>query len=605
MSKTNLLAAKMNNISMKNKLVLSYILVVFVPILLVGLILTNGMRNMAMEQAEDEASINVERIERILKEVVLLATDISDKIYTDHNLIDILSREYKTTLDTYMDYKRYGEFDESISVYKDKIRHIRIYAFNRTLLNNGQFIPISKEIAALPWYNNALKANGRICWNYIYNEQKKNYYLSLTRLIKDVTGKSLGVLVIDINEEYFNSFLREEHFETIIIDDNDNIVAAKDPELIGKKSKILHLDQNIYENADGMLPIVYKNHSARAITRTFLPKHTNSHFRVVSIFSTDIIVSRANRARILGFSIMGLSLLLALTLIYIFSKAISDRVKHLSRDIHDVTLGNFEVSTSIEGEDEIGQLARDINYMIKSIRELIYEVYETNLQKKQLIIKQKEIELKMLANQVNPHFLFNILETIRMKAHHQGAIEIVQIVKQLGRILRSSLEAESKLIPFHREINLVKSYLELQKYRFEDKLNYTINVEDIAKDYMILPFLIQPIVENSVIHGLEKKIGKGVIDIDVQTTDGFLKIRISDNGVGMDDNRLLDIMQSLNTHENDVGKRIGIRNIYQRIKLHYGEKYGMNIYSQLNQGTRVELLLPGEGVMDVETTDCG
>lgn len=595
MNKFRIFLARLNNVSMKKKLLISYVFVGFLPVLIVGLILTNGMRNMALNQATNEAGVNVDRIEQRMEEVFKLATDISNKTYTDQNLIGILEKKYSSTFEIFNDYKGYKEFDEYVNIYPEEIKNIRVYSFNSTMLSNGGFIKATKEVENTLWFQNSIKNNGRISWDYMLNELKNSHNLSLARLIKNISGNPLGILVIDINYEYFRSFLADEHFETIVINSYDIIVAAEDTRLIGTKFDIPGAGKSPDGKTRLILPVTYKNKPSMSIVRNFSPEYSDSRFKIISIFATDTIFSEPNKISILGFSIMGISIILSMILIYVFATVLNKRTELLCDNIDNVNFGNFDVSITIEGRDEIGQLSESIRFMLKRIKELIHEVYEVNLQRKQLIIEQKEIKLRMLANQINPHFLFNVLETIRSKAQRNSDKEVVEIVKLLSKILRRNLEINNEIIPLTMEFDLVKSYLEIQKYRFGNRINYDISINNDIDDFKILPLIIQPVVENSIIHGLERKVGSGKIFIEVGITGSFLMISVSDDGIGMEEDRLNTILQSLNEQVPEKNVRIGLRNVHQRIKLYYGERYGLKIASKPNEGTRVDILLPEGG----------
>ncbi len=593
MKKVEFILSKLHNIKMKHKLVVSYFLVVLLPVLFVGIILTRGMSDMALEQATNNTVNRVDQIIRRMSEVFKLGNDTSRKIFLSSNIMYILTKHYNTALDVYVDYQNNKMLDEEMALHPEVIGDIRLYSMNDTLLNNSRFIPVDREMYDYPWFARALNDNGRIYWGYNLNENKNKHYLSLTRLLKDKNGNPLGILVIDINDRFFDSVFSGVEFDVAIIDSRDNIIAAKDRSLTGKNASALQIGQ--YKSMDR---IVYKGEPSVVIDRIISPESGGDSFRVVSIFEIDTIMSRVRETSFLGFYIMAASLLVSLLLIILFSDAMSKRIKQLSKDIHEVASGNFDVSLTVKGEDEMGQLSMDLQHMVKSIKELIYEVYEVNLQKKQLVIQQKEIKLRMLANQTNPHFLFNVLETIRSKANCIGAMDIVQIVKLLGKILRSNLEFESEAILLREELNLVKCYLDLQKYRFKDKIEYEINTSVNIDHYKVLPMIIQPIVENSFVHGLEGKIGPGVIRINVSKTEDMLKICVSDNGAGMSEEKLKVIWSSLEDQEYDPNRRVGLRNVYQRIKLKYGERYGLEISSKLNEGTEVSILLPERGDFD-------
>jgi two-component system, sensor histidine kinase YesM len=600
MKKIMLIISKMNNMKMKQKLIVSYLLIVLLPVLLVGIILTKGMSDMALEQATNNTVDRVDQIAGKMSEVFKLGSDISRKIFLSSNLMYVLKNRYNSSLEVYLDYQNNKLLDDEITLHADVIRDIRLYSMNDTLLNNSRFIPVDKEMYDYQWFSQAFNDNGKISWNYNLNEIKNKYFLSLTRLLKDTNGNPLGILVIEINDKYFDSLLSGMEFDVSIIDSRERIIASKDKALVGDKLSILQIGK--YKNMDR---IVFKEKPSIIIDRSFSPENGENSFKIVSIFPINTIMSKVWDTFFLGFFIMAGSLLLSLLLIIFFSDALSKRINQLSRDIHDVASGNFNVCLNIDGDDEIGQLSADLQHMIKSIRDLIYEVYEVNLQKKQLVIQQKEIKLRMLANQTNPHFLFNVLETVRSKANCIGAMEIVEIVKLLGKILRKNLEFESESITLREELDLVKCYLDLQKYRFNDKIDYEINNYLDIDDYKVLPMIIQPIVENSVIHGLETKLGPGKICIDLRKEEDILKVTVADNGIGMDDSRLKKIRRSLEEQEYDPNRRVGLRNVYQRIKLRYGEQYGLEISSEINKGTKISILIPERGDSNVENSDCG
>jgi two-component system sensor histidine kinase YesM len=241
--------------------------------------------------------------------------------------------------------------------------------------------------------------------------------------------------------------------------------------------------------------------------------------------------------------------------------------------------------------------------MIESIKQLIHEVYEEKIQKERLNNRQKQMEFKMLASQINPHFLFNTLETIRMKAHCNGQEEVANIVKMLAKLMRRNLEVGNKTASMQSEIDLVKSYLEIQKFRFGDRVSYEINLLCDIGTYNVVPLLIQPIVENAFIHGLEGKEGIGKIIVNVESDKDRLIISVVDDGIGMDKEKLKYIFKRLNDLNRSSEKSIGLSNVNQRIKLFYGDMYGLEIHSKVDEGTNVIISLPinGEGIIDVDS----
>lgn len=292
-----------------------------------------------------------------------------------------------------------------------------------------------------------------------------------------------------------------------------------------------------------------------------------------------------------GIILIGLSILISLIIIITFSYRYSNRLTAFQRLMHKTAAGDFENLELIDGHDEISDLYRVLNTMINSIQNLVSTVYEEQVQKERLYSRQKDVEFKMLASQINPHFLYNTLETIRMKARCNGETEIEELVKMLAKIMRRNIQVGDKLVALKSELELVEYYLKIQQYRFGDRIRYNIDVKcDI--DYLkIMPLLIQPVVENAFVHGLETKEGEGEIRIIVERTDR-LRIHIIDNGNGMSETKLNEIKESLNDISKLDRDHIGLNNVNQRIKLLYGDEYGIYIKSKVDEGTTVLIEIP-------------
>ena len=581
----------LQDVKIRKKLIGTYIIVVLIPIFMVGFILTNGMKNMAIEQAIKEADTNTDRIQIRLNEVLNRVTDVSDRLYFSSNTIDILASAYLTRWEVVRAYLNFSDFNDYKRAYSE-IQTFRVYTDNKALLNNWEFIPIEPEIAEQGWYKKTIERNGEIIWQYIRNELYNRDSLCLTRLIKNELNQKLGVLVIEINSSYIQSIIAEEPFKTVIAIDDDSMVYSNDLELIGKSAASANFQFSRETSHNKVLDMSFRDDPSKVIINSFVPIKSNSTFNVYTIVPIHSITKKANDISRLGFNIMGISFVISLILLIFFSRVLSSRIIRLRSEMHKVVQGNYEISTDINGMDEIGELHSDLLTMVKSFKQLIVEVYEERLLKEQLSNKQREIEFKMLANQINPHFLYNVLETIRMRAHSKGDNEIAGVVKMLARIMRRNLEATSKTVTLDSEIELLSNYLKIQKFRFEDKIDYSIDVMTEMRDYRMLPLLLQPIVENAFVHGLECKRIQGKIGIRVEEQDNFLVITVEDNGAGMDEDKMIMVRSMLDECEYGEKTSIGLRNVNSRIKLYYGVDYGLELSSRLNVGTTVVMRLP-------------
>jgi len=293
----------------------------------------------------------------------------------------------------------------------------------------------------------------------------------------------------------------------------------------------------------------------------------------------------------IGLIIVGISFVISCVIIITFSCRFSNRLSSFQDLMHKVVLGEYENLQVIDGFDEISEMYRDLNTMISSIQRLISKVYEEQMQKEKLYSRQKDVEFKMLASQINPHFLYNTLETIRMKARANKQTEIEELVKMLAKILRRNIQVGDKLVTLKSELELVDYYLKIQQYRFGERMSYNIDVRCNIDSLKIMPLIIQPIVENAFVHGLESKEGKGKIDVVVELKERLI-IQVIDNGKGMTETKLNEIIKSFNDYNRLDSNHIGLSNVNQRIKLLYGDEYGLDIESTVGEGTTVRIELP-------------
>ncbi|MDR0455481.1 MAG: sensor histidine kinase [Treponema sp.] len=226
------------------------------------------------------------------------------------------------------------------------------------------------------------------------------------------------------------------------------------------------------------------------------------------------------------------------------------------------------------------------------ILQIVNEVYVQKLQKEQLFSHQKEMQLKILSSQINPHFLYNTLETIRMMALGKKETTIAATIKMLSQLLRQSLSANDKTIPLEKELELVRNYLAIQKLRFSNRMDYSLDTEPGLGGCSILPLLVQPLVENSLIHGLETKPEGGYIRISVKPKDKTLCIDVSDNGTGMEPEYLEKLRGELVSGEDAADGRIGLVNVNRRIKLYYGPGFGLSLSENTGKGIKVNMIIP-------------
>jgi two-component system, sensor histidine kinase YesM len=591
------LVRKTNNIQIKHKMIISFVLIVFVPVLFVGVFLTVKFRETVLHNAIEQMTNNVDKVKKQTETILQRPLDISNKLVEDTRLKNVVNTNYTGINDVVQAYRNFLDFREYIRLYKE-IANIRFYTTNTTMLNNWDFIQPDELITNSFWYQDSMKkTRNTISWFYASDETKHNAnYVSLIRRVFFPEYGTSGVLVITIDPGQLNAIVSQEPFETMILDERGFVVASKNADVIGKNIDELDFVKGITDKPKGIYETEYNGKPSKIIINNLLPEASGNGLKIVSAFTIDSIVSDANRISKLGFFIIVISLIVAVVLIYISSFFLSKRLLLLNRQLNKVAMGDLYVTSTIDGSDEIGVLSKQFNNMVSSIRGLMEEVQESNRQKSELKLRQKEIKLKMMASQINPHFLFNALESIRMKAHTNGETEIAAIVRQLGRFMRRSIEIGTGKKPLMEELEMVRSYLEIQSFRYGDnRLSFDIIVDSEAQTIPIPPLIVQPLVENAVLHGLESVEEGGLVRIRVALEDDRLCLEVTDNGVGIDLQKMQELEKALSDFEEGEEYRIGLRNVHQRLILTYGEGCGLSITSESGGGTRVYFSIPVGG----------
>ena len=287
---------------------------------------------------------------------------------------------------------------------------------------------------------------------------------------------------------------------------------------------------------------------------------------------------------ILLFSLITVVLLTIFVLISL-NHSIVKPVHEIKKKISAISDGDFEFSKNIEGKSELGQIGCGINIMSRKIQELI--------QNKLLTEKQKlDLELQILHNQINPHFLYNTLNSIRLMAILQNATGIPEMTTALSHLLKSITKNTAYLIPLKDELNLLQDYFLIERYRYSGSINLNVKVQnDKLQDGLVPKMMLQPLIENSIFHGIEPKGIQGFIDVTIAPKNNTdFTITIFDNGIGIPADKLSTLL-STDTKDSD-SVHIGLTNVHMRIKYHFGERYGLEIESQEMEYTKIIITLP-------------
>lgn len=287
--------------------------------------------------------------------------------------------------------------------------------------------------------------------------------------------------------------------------------------------------------------------------------------------------------------ILIITIILVIIFTFFATQKVSFRVQKIINCIHQIESGNLSYQIdSFKETDELSLIARNLNEMGKTIEDFIKREYIATVEKKTFELKQKSAELYALQSQIDPHFLYNTLEVIRMKALAQGNTDVSRMIKILARIFRNHIKG-GNICYVIEEIYQCKNYLELYNIRYQDKLQIRYDISEDILDYAMVKFLLQPVLENCIVHALDINRDDNLICIQGKLSGDDIVFEISDNGSGIDKDRLADLQSTLSQTKNNSADRIGIYNVNSRIRMIYGMDYGLTVHSEKDLGTTVTI----------------
>jgi two-component system sensor histidine kinase YesM len=471
------------------------------------------------------------------------------------------------------------------------IYRIGIFLENETIISNQAFRVVDEKTAESEWYQRACEANGKVIWDYLpyLKSGQEKSGLALARMLHSKKGENVGVLAIYLQQEWLDHLLQNRNGESYLFLNAEEVVSsAGDEELNVDEVRQLLADADT-EEYQTQVKINGEEFILTCVKA--VQDHVEDQLSIVSVRRVSEILKEDQEQNRRSLAFLFGSYAAILCLIALFAWSYNRKVEKFKSQMQKASEGNFELVEHIGGTDEISQLYEYLNTMILQIRQLLAEVYREKIHAEQLKNKQKDAEFKMLTSQINPHFLYNTLETIRMKARINQQYEIEDLVKMLGKLLRSSIQAGVEETTIGEEVELVECYLKIQQYRFGQRLNYRIEVEEGLDKQPILPLVLQPMAENAIIHGLEEKMDDGHMEITITRYDDEIRMVIEDDGPGIPADKLAEIREDLKSRR-VKGRHIGISNVHQRLVMRYGEAYGVSIESEAGGKTRVILRLP-------------
>ncbi len=577
-----------SGMKLRYRMLIVYIIGGALPIITIGLYLVHGMSSILIEQAKNAEGIELEMAKNQVEEIASTVSTVTKYFYFDAQLEEIATKQYENYREVVEDYKDFTSFLDYGRYYNSTLAWINIYVKNDSIVGNSRFSQVTDEIENEEWYQLAAKRNGGAIWRYRPVPSAGYDALALFRMLKTKKGEDVGVLGVYIRPERFETLFQDKDCEVLILLNGETIVTD-----LGGQIEVGQIKHFLPSKESGKVQKnVFLGRQEYVMTCETIPLiESQDYLQIISFRAYRDILHDVYNQIMKSIVFFALSAVISVTIILYFSRSFSGRVERFLTQMQKAAEGSFELEERLEGNDEIAELYNYLGTMIYQIQKLLAEIYREKLHAERLTIQQKDAEFKMLASQINPHFLYNTLETIRMRARRSKQYDIEEIVKMLAKIMRSTLQAGASEVMIREEVELVEHYLKIQQYRFEERIQYHVHVQEGLEKLCILPLILQPIVENSIIHGLESKEGIGTIDINIYSKSDKTVICISDDGMGMNKEKLNELHRKLNCY-NEKGRHIGVSNVHQRVKLKYGDSFGVTIDSVEGSYTKVEILLP-------------
>lgn len=579
----------LNNFSIKQKMMLIFVGCVIIPLFIQNLFYISAaeknIQNEMLQRLKLSLSEKTNKVNGCITGTMSLAL----RYNASEQLYKFLDVSYSNELDYLTDYQNsIKDLLLSDLAYNQQVFQLMLYSDNPTIFNGALVKRMGQDEDTLgeelldyrvdPLSSNPNGPKLRVSLSPKQLANPNDRSLSIIRPLKYFPQHShyKKVLRVDINLPYISSILRQSDlFDNIVLVDEDNRIIAS---------------ANTYPEY-GAYDIFSENTLKDGIVVLKQPLN-DTPLSLYGFYDSGIISKEFNQIRIKTILIGMGSLLLAFFFILLVAGNITKRTRLVINLSQNIAKGVFgQISRDKIGRDEIGVLADSINQMSLKLQALIDEEYKSRLVKAQLERETAQAKLLALQSQVDPHFMFNALESIRLKAIVKNETETAKMIMYLSKMFRHLINWEDDIIPLSRDLKFLEEFLFIQKYRFEDEFEYEVVVEEAAYSCLLPKLVIQPLVENACVHGVESVSHKGRVDILIAILGEQLHITVYDNGIGIDGTRLAELKEMLEGGER-LTHSVGLYNVFQRLSLYYGSNFTMDIQSRENHGTEILISIP-------------
>lgn len=579
-------------LNLRKKIILIYFLGAIVPIMIITIFICNRFYRNILENVYSLVNQNTQTNELLVQERMEICTDALYELAVESSFINLAKTVQSGSEDDKIVAENKMKNLIQSSVYNNDIRNIVFLA------DNSRYMTFSK------WYGNfnfsiwtdnemrekirlEVEKNGeltRIAPVNIFADSIDDYVILFGIPVKNLrTRENYGVLIFAVSESILlidkdNRNIENNNVQTLIIDENKTILASDDKHYIS-----LTLDDFVRDNYD------------KAENLEFLERQIeNSNWTIVSIIQRSAYRSEIRKAISSALIFIGIITIVFCTIVFIYTNHYVKKIREIADKIREYNGNTAEdVLLPIDEEDELYIISKQFRIMTHRINGLIEELQLKNENIRVAADRQKHAEIKALEAQVNPHFLYNTLDSINWRAIENDEEEISNMLSTLGSLLRYSVSNIDVIVTMEQEIEWLEKYIFLQKDRFNNSFDCIYNYSEDVLKFPIYKMLLQPIVENTILHAFEGISSGGLIEVNAQImNDHRMRISIKDNGRGMEPETLKVIREQIKEKSTINDTSIGISNVINRLWVYYREDAEMIIDSVSGKGTEVILIIP-------------
>lgn len=550
--------------------------------------------NITYDTATESVKNTIRQVNTDTNRVLSNALDQAKQVARDAEIQATLRKPLPETEQTlYKQRVQYNYILYDRNRFVDDINGIFVLGDNGAIYRSTRYGLREKEFLDKDWYKIVMET-GEVLWmpphfgsNIVNNLDDST--ISVVVPIKDrASTRILGVVVVDILTEELEQ-VKDSGLvfkgTTYILDEKNKIIytnaneSARETEAISRAVAESTLSSNSWTKdirIDGDKYLVS------------VAELSDSGWKVMGLISYEEMYAKVRVLRNSIFIVIGVFAIIAIAFAVIGSNQVSKPIREIRTTMKEVEKGNFSVRVEYGGKDEVGELVHSFNHMVLKINQLIEREQENQK-------KLNQAEFKALQSQINPHFLYNTLDSIIWMVRMNRLEKLEEMITSLTNFLRIGLSRGRSEITLEEELKHVGNYVAIQKIRYAKLLSYEVDVPEDLKKYYVIKMILQPIVENALYHGIKEKGVPGLIRVSMEATEEEILITVTDNGMGMKPEKLREIENMMEKGIDFDPNAYGVINVQRRIQTTYGSRYGLHFESEYTMGTRVYVTLPKKG----------